>query len=74
MDNLTGSAPSDDAGDLVYGAAAIGREINATPAQVRRFYKNGVLKGAVAKFGWRTFVGSRKQLRNLKLTDAPKQL
>jgi hypothetical protein len=57
--------PSDGAADAVWGAAAIGRKINRTTAQVYYLYKIGALDGAVTKLGAKTFVGSHKKLQAL---------
>ncbi len=54
-----------DASDFCWGAAAIGREINRTAAQVYHLHEIGALEGATAKLGHRTLVGSRKKLRAL---------
>jgi len=51
--------------NLVWGAAAIGRETNRKPAQVRYLYSIGFYQGAVWKAGHRTYVGDRQRLRNL---------
>ena len=51
--------------DLVWGAAAIGREINRTKQQVYHLVEIGALDGVVAKIGHKTFVGSRKALHRL---------
>jgi hypothetical protein len=76
IERVSASPPNnsaDDASVYVYGAEAIGIVINATAVQVRRFYKNGLLKDAVAKFGHRTFIGHRERLKNLKLVDVKKK-
>jgi hypothetical protein len=59
-----------DPSDLVWGAAAIGREIDRTASQVYYLHAIGALEGAVAKLGHKTFVGSRKRLRNLPTKTA----
>jgi len=51
--------------NLVWGAEAIGREINRSAAQVRYLHKIGFFQGAVWKAGHRTYVGSRQRLRDL---------
>jgi hypothetical protein len=58
---------SSDAGDAVWGATAIGKEINRTQEQVYYLHRIGALKGAVAKIGPKTFVGSRQKLQALHL-------
>jgi hypothetical protein len=70
-DEVGASSLNNDEADLIWGAENIGREIDRTKEQVYRLYKKGAFKGAVAKFGHRTFVGSRKRLQNLKLVDLP---
>ena len=65
INNNKTPAPPDDASDLVWGADGIGAEINRTPGQVYHLHRIGALEGAVAKLGHRTFVGSRKRLRNI---------
>jgi hypothetical protein len=67
-------ASSEDASDLIWGAAAIGREIGRKPSQIYHLVEIGALEGAVTKMGHRTFVGSRRRLRNLipnKLKASP---
>jgi hypothetical protein len=51
--------------DLVWGASAIGAEIDRTAAQVYSLFESGALDGAVSKLGHKTFVGSRRALRAL---------
>ena len=58
------NTPSDD-NDLVWGGENIAKEINRTTAQFYYLHERGVLKGAVAKLGHRTFVASRRKLRAL---------
>jgi hypothetical protein len=62
---MASSNTAEDESDLIWGAESIGREINRTAHQIYHLYEIGALEGAVAKLGHRTFVGSRKQLRNL---------
>jgi hypothetical protein len=59
------ASAEDSASDLLWGVAAIGREIDRTPAQTYHLIQIGALEGAVAKLGHRTIVGSRKRLANL---------
>ena len=51
--------------NLVWGAEAIGREINRSAAQVRYLHGIGFFQGAVWKAGHRTYVGNRQRLRDL---------
>jgi hypothetical protein len=51
--------------DIVWGGPALAREIGRTTEQFYYLYGKGVLKGAVAKLGHKTFVGSRRKLRAL---------
>jgi hypothetical protein len=60
---------SDHENDLIWGAEAIGSEINRSKAQVYHLVATGALDGAVAKLGFKTFVASRKALRNLPFRD-----
>jgi len=50
---------------LIWGADAIGREINRSAAQVRYLHGIGFFQGAVWKAGHRTYVGNRQRLRDL---------
>jgi hypothetical protein len=61
-------ALGDDGGDAVWGAEGIGKEINRTPEQARYLFKIGALRGAVRKVGHRTYLGSRRRLRQLAQT------
>jgi hypothetical protein len=54
--------------DAVWGAENIGKEIGRTAEQVYYLYRIGALAGAVTKLGRKTFVGSRRELRNLPLS------
>jgi hypothetical protein len=56
--------PSGD-NDIVWGGPNLAKEINRTTQQFYYLYEKGVLKGAVAKLGHKTFVGSRRKLRAL---------
>lgn len=58
----------DDDGDAVWGAEGIGKEINRTAEQARYLFKIGALRGAVKKVGHRTYLGSRRRLRQLAQT------
>jgi hypothetical protein len=60
-------AGASDAPDHVWGAEAIGTEINRTAAQVYYLFAIGALDGAVLKLGHKTFVASRRALRKLHL-------
>ena len=51
--------------NLIWGADAIGREINRSAAQVRYLHSSGFFQGAVWKAGHRTYVGNRERLRAL---------
>jgi hypothetical protein len=57
-----------DSSDAVWGAEAIGTEIDRTAEQVRYLFSKGHLKGAVKKVGHRTYLGSRRKLRLLAQT------
>jgi hypothetical protein len=59
------SEANKDPSDLVWGAPAIGEEIGRTASQVYHLYAIGALDGAVSKMGHKTFVGSRRKLRDL---------
>ncbi len=67
------SEKSDDAAaaDTVWGAEAIGAEIERSASQIYYLFERGHLKGAVCKLGPRTLIGSRSKLKNLlaKLID-----
>ena len=66
MSNTTEkSEASNNESDLVWGAEGIGAEINRTASQVYHLHASGALDGAVAKLGHKTFVGSRRKLREL---------
>ena len=73
MDNISKNKSIDDDGagaessDVVWGAAAIGNLINRSPAQVYYLHRRGMLMGAAAKIGAKTFVGSRRRLEALHL-------
>jgi hypothetical protein len=69
--NKTENTQNQSDTDAVWGAAAIGAEINRTASQVRYLYSIGALKGAVSKLGHKTMVGSRTELRRLHLRDPP---
>jgi hypothetical protein len=58
------NAPSDD-NDLLWGGENIAKEINRSTQQFYYLHEKGVLKGAVAKLGHKTFVASRRKLRAL---------
>ena len=69
MSGKSESRVADDAQDVdsdaLWGAKEIGREINRTAEQVRYLFNCGVLGGAVRKVGHRTYLGSRRRLRQL---------
>ena len=56
---------SSDDNDLLWGGENIAKEINRTTQQFYYLHEKGVLKGAVAKLGHKTFVASRRKLRAL---------
>jgi hypothetical protein len=59
---------TDDA-NVVWGAAAIGEEIERTPEQTRYLFRIGAFGDAVRKIGHRTLVGDRSRLKQFpKLT------
>ena len=58
------AAPHDE-NDLVWGGPNLAKEINRTTQQFYYLHEKGVLKGAVAKLGHKTFVASRRKLRAL---------
>lgn len=68
-----GAPPPDDAADLIWGAEAIGREINRSAGQVYYLVRIGALEGAVTKLGHKTLLGSRRRLRNLAAFNNRKQ-
>jgi hypothetical protein len=51
--------------DLMWGGLNLAKEINRTTQQFYYLHEIGALKGAVAKLGHKTFVGSRRKLRAL---------
>ena len=59
--------------DAVWGAAAIGAEINLKASQVYYLHKAGKLARAVTKLGHKTFVGSRRELHRLVQPTPPKK-
>jgi len=67
-DNVTLAVASPEVNsesNLVWGAEAIGREINRSAAQVRYLHGIGFFQGAVWKAGHRMYVGNRQRLRDL---------
>jgi hypothetical protein len=48
----------------VWGATAIGVEIDRTPEQVRYLFRKGFLDDFVKKIGHRTLVGDRRKLKH----------
>jgi len=54
--------------DAVWGYAAIGREIDRSPSQVRYLLvKTDILDSAVQKLSHKVIVGSRRRLRDLAI-------
>jgi hypothetical protein len=53
---------SDDA-NAVWGAEAIGEEIDRSAEQVRYLFRKGAFGDAVQKYGHRTLVGDRNRLK-----------
>ena len=59
-------AKTEDVSDTIWGYAAIGREINRSPSQVRYLLVNTpVLNNAVRKLGHKTIAASRRRLRDI---------
>ena len=58
--------------DAVWGATAIGREINRSAEQVYYLHRIGALAGAVSKIGAKTYIGSRSRLKALPLAKLGK--
>ena len=56
--------------DNVWGLAGIGKEINATAEKARWLIEQGLLDGCVKKIGHRSFVASRRKLREF-FANAP---
>jgi hypothetical protein len=63
----TNSTQSKAEPDAIWGAEAIGREINRSAAQVYYLHRTGALDGAVTKLGPKTYVASRRKLQALPL-------
>ena len=63
--NVSRNIEQHDASDLVWGAEAIGREINRTASQVHYLQRTGALAGCAVKIGHKTLVGSRRRLADL---------
>jgi hypothetical protein len=57
--------PEANQSNLIWGAEAIGREVNRSAEQVRRLHALGFFQGAVWKAGHRTYVGNLQRLRAL---------
>jgi len=55
--------PTDDEGELLWGAAAIGKVIGRTASQVRYLHSIGFFGPVVWKAGAKTLVGSRRGLQ-----------
>jgi hypothetical protein len=64
----------DPENDLVWGGLNISRELNRTLPQFYNLYESGALSGVVAKLGHKTFVASRRGLRNLPFTKGVAQI
>ena len=64
-------APTDES-DAVWGAEAIGKEINRTTAQGHDLASHGMLGDAVVKVSHKLLLGSRSKLCNLTTVLAPK--
>lgn len=62
----------DDDNDLIWGAAAIARELGCKRSTVYYLLKTGVLQGCVKKLGFKTIVASRRALQKLTKVDAAK--
>jgi hypothetical protein len=58
--------------DAIWGAEAIGREINRSAAQIYYLHRVGALDGAVTKLGPKTYVASRRKLQALPLSKLGK--
>jgi hypothetical protein len=59
--------------NVIWGAEAIGREIDRSAEQTRALYRSGAFGDAVRKLGHRTLAGDRaklKQFPNLKAESA----
>jgi hypothetical protein len=57
----------DDPDDIIWGVAAIARQIGRSPAQVYHLIRIGALNGAVRKLSHKIIVASRSALRRLPL-------
>jgi orotate phosphoribosyltransferase-like protein len=65
-------AQTESTPDAVWGAAAIGKELGLSAAQVRYLLrKTAVLNSAVKKVSHKVIVGSRSRLRNLAIPQSP---
>jgi hypothetical protein len=53
--------------DAIWGAEAIGKEINRTAAQIYYLHRTGRLRDAVTKLGPKTYIASRRKLQALPL-------
>jgi hypothetical protein len=65
LSEVVGENDPSGANDLLWGGESIAKEINRTTQQFYYLHEKGVLKGAVAKLGHKTFVASRRKLRAL---------
>ena len=65
INNNKTPAPPDDASDLVWGADGIGAKSIARPARSTICIASARSKARWRSYGHRTFVGSRKRLRNI---------
>jgi hypothetical protein len=61
-----------DAQRWALGAAAIGREIGRTAAQIHYMHEHGLLGDATFKLSHKILVGDRQRLRDLRVLAASK--
>ena len=61
--------PEGESDDVVWGMAAIGREINRTPKEIGYLLKHTrLLDGVVKRISHKVTLASRRDLRNLAVT------
>jgi hypothetical protein len=65
MSNQQPKPQADEPPDTIWGAKAIGEEIDRTEPQVYRLLAAGALQGAARKVSHKTIVASRSRLRSL---------